>query len=82
MQKMVCDSLQSNTQPNYAGGKFDSLPSSSDVHHRAGWLEEAGFTDMVARFLLLYRTEDVLAEFPIAGPCAHAPIEIVFHLRE
>src|ERR1039458_1517619 len=52
------------------------------MHHRSRGLQESWFPDMMTGFLTLHCTENVVAQFGIAGPSPEAPVQVVLDLRE
>src|SRR5215469_16570145 len=58
------------------------LRSTADVNHRSGGFQETRFADMMARFLLLNGTENILAQFRLGSAGAHAPVKVVLDLRK
>jgi len=58
------------------------VKSAADVNHGSGRLEEAGLSDVMAGFLALHSLENVVAQFRVIGAASHAPVQVVFDLRE
>jgi hypothetical protein len=52
------------------------------MDHGARGFEEAGLADVVARFLLLYGSQDEFAQLFVGGAAAHFSAEIVFEIRK
>ena len=77
------------TQHSCAGLERHSAPSglvrkilSADVDHGARGWDEAGFTDVVPRFLLLDSAFDEVGQVGIGGSVAHGSIEVMLANRE